>query len=289
VRVYRFVENLKPLKMKNLTLLTTISLLIFVFTSRAQDTIPNNNFEYWLSNTNPENWNTVNDLLPFGNAACFQSTDGYEGDYALFMKTIDLDGLIVPGVTSLGTIGMGFTEGGVPFQSRPESLSGYFKHPSTGDMVMLAIEFFKNGEIIGFANWATSDSIPDYTQFTVPITFTSAEEPDTMNITILTDQNVLGSALTLDALSFTFPPVNVEELKSNNVEIYPNPCFDFLNFTSEKNVRSVEVLTLSGDIIYVKQNMEGASKLDMRDLPKGLYILRFSSDEAIFQQKIVKN
>jgi hypothetical protein len=275
--------------MKNLTLITTLFVLFIAFEVDAQDTIPNNNFENWQSTTDPSHWSTVNELLPFGFSACFQSTDAYEGEFALFMKTIDLDGLLVPGVASLGTIGMGFSEGGVPFKARPESLTGYFKHPSSDDMVMLAAEFYRNGEEIGSAYWATADSVSEYTLFTVPVTFYTTEEPDTLNITILTDQNVLGSTLTLDALSFNFPPVQVKELKSDRIKIYPNPCFDYLHFSSDKNIEAIQVLAMSGHIVLEKQHSAETSKIDLQELPKGMYIARFISGDYIFHQKIMKN
>jgi len=275
--------------MKNLTLIISLSILLISYATHAQDTIPNSNFENWQTATDPLYWSTVNELLPFGFSACFQSTDAYEGEFALFMKTIDLDGLLVPGVASLGTIGMGFSEGGVPFKARPESLTGYFKHPSSDDMVMLAAEFYRNGEEIGSAYWATADSVSEYTLFTIPVTFYTTEEPDTLNITILTDQNFLGSTLTLDALSFNFPPVQVKEYKSDEVKIYPNPCIDYLYFSSDKNIEVIEVLTMSGHIVLEKQNSGESSKIDLQKLPKGIYIVRFISTDYIFHKKIMKN
>ena len=112
---------------------------------QAQDTIPNGSFENWNSSTSPEIWHTVNELLPPGSITCNKTSNSYEGSYALSMKTIDLGGMNVPAVATLGTVGMGFTEGGIPFTGRPESLTGYFKHPSSGDFVMLIVQFFNKG------------------------------------------------------------------------------------------------------------------------------------------------
>jgi len=274
--------------MKKIALLTTFAFALVSFNLMAQDTIPNPNFENWLSNTNPESWNTVNDLLPFGNACCFQSTDSYEGDYALFMKTIDMEGLLVPAVTSLGTVGMGYTEGGIPFKSRPESLTGYYKHPSAGDVVMLSAEFFRNGETIGHAYWATSDSVAEYTLLNIPVTFISAEEPDTLNITILTDQNILGSTLTLDGFMFNYPPVLQEEINSVNVNVYPNPTKDFLQIEYGKIVDKLQISNLNGHVILEKHGIQKLERINIQALPKGTYIMRLQCGTSVYHKKIIK-
>jgi hypothetical protein len=155
----------------------------------AQDTLPNPDFEQWITNTIPNSWSSTNTLLPPGNIVCFRTTNSQTGNYAVQLKTIDLDGMAVPGVLTLGYVGMGFTAGGIAFTQKPLSLKGYIRHPSYGDEVMIIAEFYKNGNQIGSGFWSTTDSIGDYTEFVAPIVFQSMDTPDTLNITIITDQN----------------------------------------------------------------------------------------------------
>jgi hypothetical protein len=274
--------------MKKITLLIGIIFLQGAISLQSQDSIPNYSFEDWNTSTSPANWHTVNELLPPGKIACNQTTNSFEGSYALSMKTIDLDGMLVPAVASLGIVGMGFTEGGIPYSGRPESLNGYFKHPSTGDAVMLAVQFYKQGVQIGGGYWSTSDSVADYTQFIAPISFSSADFPDTLNITILTDQYVLGSTLTIDALEFEFPPVNISEAIQNSIKVYPNPCSDYISIETGENLNSVRVINLSGRVVLEKHEVDNDSPIDLKGIPEGMYILQVETENATIQQKIVK-
>ena len=266
-----------------------VTLMIFGnITIKSQDTIPNGNFENWNTNTSPANWSTVNNLLPLGFFACNQTTNSYEGTYALSMKTIDLDGMLVPAVATLGIVGMGFTEGGVPFTGKPESLKGYFKHPSSGDAVMLAVQFYNQGNQIGGGSWSTSDSIGEFTMFEVPINFTSVLMPDTMNITILTDQNVLGSNMIVDALHFEYPPVKVEEAYYNSIKVYPNPCHDFIFIKNEEKINSIKVMNIAGTVFIHEDIYTNQPGIDLSNLPEGLYILEIGAGGKVYHQKIIK-
>jgi len=237
--------------MKNYALLIGMIFMFETFALHSQDTIPNSNFENWNTNTSPANWNTVNNLLPAGSFACNRTTNCYEGLYALSMKTIDLGSMLVPAVATLGVVGMGFTEGGIPFTQRPELLKGYFKHPSSGDAVMIAVQFYKQGIQIGGGYWSTSDSVADYTQLIAPISFTSSYYPDTMNITMLTDQYTMGSNMIIDALQFEYPPVDVNEVQQNSIHVYPNPCSNFISVKTEENISSLQIINMAGkSIIY---------------------------------------
>ena len=143
--------------MKKIIILLLVFIPVLVSNLFTQDTIPNGYFENWFSNTLPHNWHTTNSMLPPGVVNCNQSGNSYEGDYALQLKTINMEGTIVPAVATLGELGFGYTIGGIPVNSRPDALNGYFIHPSSGDEVMVAIQFFKEGVEIGGGYWSTTD------------------------------------------------------------------------------------------------------------------------------------
>jgi len=129
--------------MKITSLILFASLIFSFHITNGQDTIPNRNFETWYNPTTPAHWESTNLLLPPGNINCNQTTNSYSGEFALQLKTIDLNSIPVPGVATLGTIEMGNTSGGINFTSRPVALHGFFRHPTSGDEIMIAIEFFK--------------------------------------------------------------------------------------------------------------------------------------------------
>lgn len=72
------------------------------------------------------------------------------------------------------------------------------------------------------------------------------------------------------------------ENRISSVNVYPNPCGDWLNVQAERMVR-IELYDLAGSLLYENEGEE--FRLDMRPLASGLYILVV--DGEVF--KIVKN
>ena len=141
---------------------------------------------------------------------------------------------------------------------------------------------------MGSAYWETSDSIAEFTMLVAPITYTTAENPDTMNITIVTDQYTVGSSMVIDALQFEYPPVNVEKVEINSTKVYPNPCNEILTVSSENPIESVQILNMTGKLVLEKRKLGKNSTLHLQDLPSGMYIVRINDEKSSRHQKIMK-
>ena len=275
--------------MTKLHLTFSVILLLATVSLFSQDTIPNRDFEGWITSTNPKHWQTTTGLLPPGYVTSMRTSNSVTGDYAMKLVTIDIDSMPVPGVICLGTIGMGFTEGGIPFTGKPESLKGYFMHPSIGDIVMAVAQFYKNGIEIGGGYWSTIDSVGAYTEFVMPISFQSPEAPDTLNITILTDQQIIGSMLYLDALHFEYTTTAVEERPTDTgLEVYPNPCSDrlFMNVPGE-GPYTASIFSLNGKEMATAAHGEDHS-INTSRLTPGAYVLSVRTQDRIFKNTIIK-
>lgn len=273
--------------MKQLQILLAIAFLTSIQFVFAQDSIPNSDFESWNTGTSPQSWQTVNNLLPPGNFACYQTSNSYSADYALQLKTIDLDGLSVPGVVTLGEVGMGYTSGGIGFTSKPIALKGFYKHPSVGDEVMVFVQFFKNGVEMGGGFWSTTDSVPNYTEFNAPINYQSSEFPDTMNITIITDQYTVGSSLLIDHLTFEYAMTSISDQKEEEVSIYPNPCSTQLFMNLSGNLPTeVRIFDMMGK--QVMHEPQPVKTINTASLPKGMYTVLVSFEERTFSEKLIK-
>ena len=181
----------------------------------SQDTIQNGGFETWYTPNYVQHWQTTNNVLPPGFVNCTQTSNSHTGNFAMQMKTIDMDGYLIPGVLTLGTVGIGFTSGGVPFTGKPVALHLFIRHPSAGDEIFLATEFFLEGEVIGGGSWSTTDSIAEYTEIVIPINYTSNFNPDTMNITLLTDAFTEGSMIQVDDVSVEYPITATSNFKDS--------------------------------------------------------------------------
>jgi len=266
--------------------LTIIIFLAITFQSFAQEFIPNAGFESWIIETVPADWQTTNQFILPDTFNIIKTTDSYSGQYAMQLSTIDYSGIIIPGVATLGILDIGSTYGGIPFNGRPVSFTGYVKHPSTGDEVMIFVEFMKSGNLVGSCSWSTSDSLGSYTQINVPATYFSTEDPDTMNITVLTDSNKPGSKLIIDQLDFEYI-TGIEKDTQDLVHIYPNPVTDFMYLSGSEKIKTVQIFDLSGKLVLKKD--EGAlRRLDLMCLKHGVYIMHVHIGDNIIREKLVK-
>lgn len=273
------------------TLITSILIVFTLSVSFGQDTIPNNSFENWITFDTPKNWQTTNLLLPLGVNNCSQSTDSHTGMYALFMETINLDGLIVPGVATLGTIQFNATTGGVPFDSKPVALKGFYKHPSAGNLALIGVEFFKDGIEIGDASWTITDSVSDYIEFSIPITYYSNLNPDTLNITILTDQFLEGNSLLIDDLEFVYETAEVQVYNMGNKVIsYPNPSQGLFTFDLKgKSETEIQIYNLDGKLIKELMTRSNNVQVDLSFCIPGIYTAIIKQGEEVFLEKIILN
>jgi hypothetical protein len=77
--------------------------------------------------------------------------------------------------------------------------------------------------------------------------------------------------------------VGIPWFTSQWLRIYPNPVSEYLVIESQKNIRIVEVFSLTG-ILQNRAEVTGAGKiiLDVSAFPSGLYILRITSEDNRF-------
>jgi hypothetical protein len=268
--------------------LLTIAVILLTLFSKSQDSIPNSGFEYWFNNGIPKFWQTTNLLLPNGVTNVSKTGNSYDGDWAVNLKTIDLEGTVVPGVATTGIIDFGATYSGVPFTLRPVSLNGFIQHPSSGDEVLIFVEFLKNGILIGSGSWMSSDSLPGFVPFSAPVNFYSPDDPDTMNITILSDPLKVGSMMTIDNLSFEFQITGIKEVLIEKSIAYPNPFRDNLYIDHETTIKSLQIFNLSGQQILIKESGFPVNRINLNYLKPGMYFLMIDTPDGILRQKIQK-
>lgn len=273
------------------TLKTSITLLSLFLTLSifSQGTIPNQDFEAWVNSTSPKNWQSTTQLLPPGFITCQRTDSSHTGSFAIELTTIDLDGWAVPGVITLGTVGIGYTEGGIEFTDKPESLKGFIRHPSSGDQVKVIVQFYNNGNVIGGGAFMTTDSIPGYQEFTAPISYTSSLAPDTMNITILTDMEIPGSTMTIDGLHFQYTTTNTgHNNEKSSLNIHPNPCNNQLYMnTPPGESYEASIYDLNGRTV-ASQAETGKNSLNTSGIPSGTYLLVVKMQNNIYRQKFIK-
>lgn len=75
--------------------------------------------------------------------------------------------------------------------------------------------------------------------------------------------------------------------KNKNINIYPNPVKDILNFTSNDKILKIEIISMDGRKL-IENNMND-DKLNVQNLQKGLYLIKVFTDGKIYTEKFIKD
>ena len=279
------------------TLLLGILSFIVGFSVTAQQ-IPNGDLENWTENVllgyeDPDDWQTPNQYTAL--LSIFTTTkvsDAAEGSYAAKLEAKDVGGFVTPGVITLGSFTVDFINntayltGGIPFTYKPVALTGSWKNlPVSGDFTMIIVYFTKYSsdkgqtDTIGIGQMLGTETIESWTEFSIPIEFTGTEDPDTMNLHVISSnmQNLqLGSAIYVDNLAFEYE-ASVNEI-NNKVEasVFPNPASEYITFSLEENVNAeLSVFNNEGQLIYSNSINGNTHKIDVSLFSPGTYIYSF--------------
>ena len=77
-------------------------------------------------------------------------------------------------------------------------------------------------------------------------------------------------------------------INEKSVRIYPNPVKDILNFTTQDRIIKVEIISMDGKKVFDK-NMNDEKKINIQNLPKGLYLINMLTDKSSQSVKLIKD
>jgi hypothetical protein len=87
----------------------------------------------------------------------------------------------------------------------------------------------------------------------------------------------------------TFTPVStsVSELGQNIISVYPNPANSSLTVQCRDKINSITVMNILGDV--VKEAVQNSVKVDVGELPAGVYFLEVKTGATILNRRFVKS
>ena len=157
-----------------------------------------------------------------------------------------------------------------------------------GDLSMDSINFY-------LADYRFDDNSQDYIvdEWTY-IDLTSLGNVDSLQFTLSsTDVGQFGmntpayflmdNFITRDQATFTSAPK-----LALNLDIFPNPTTDFLNFNWEKQQGIVQIVDLQGRILLEQILQKGNNQVEVNQLARGLYHLQFITQEGTVSKRFVK-
>lgn len=77
-----------------------------------------------------------------------------------------------------------------------------------------------------------------------------------------------------------------ESFSKTEITVYPNPCIDYINFNTDSRLESITIYNSNGQLISIEKLVN--NRIDISQLPSGLYIMRFDTDGKTINKKIIK-
>ncbi len=279
-------------------LLISILFLLFI-TSQTFSQIPNGSFEQW-TNAEPNGWYTNNARYTTINLITVtQTNDSHSGNSALRGEAITWNtGIYAPIITSGKVEDMG-----IPVSERHASLNGFYKFSSVeGDLMYVLVLFYKNEKAIGIAShgYPVADA---YTNFSLPILYTTGDTPDRCLITISfineTSSAHAGSVCYLDDIAFEGTSTSIEEntqvYKFGLSQNYPNPFNPNTRIDyqlSTDGFVSLKIHDLLGnEVATLKNNFELKGKhsltFNASNLASGIYFYQLKTRNYYAAKKLM--
>ena len=105
----------------------------------------------------------------------------------------------------------------------------------------------------------------------------------TITVQVLNDSGVENGDVTL---AFACVSLSTPENERLDLIIYPNPTDNILFIKGNKNLMNVSVYNMLGKEVLSKMN---TNNIDVKVLPKGVYIIKISDDVGQIYRKFIKN
>lgn len=290
---------------KNILTITSAWLL----SASAFAQILNPGFENWTSQgsySTPDNWGNLNATTSFASVyTCNKGTPGNPGTSYVKLSSKSVPGIgVVPGLIASGTLNVtSMKASGFAYTTRSQNFTGSWQFMSSGSdtgMVSVVLSAWNSSmnmrDTIAYSMQKLSGMVMSWTNFSLPLTYLSSANPDTVTI-ILSSSGpapVAGSYLYVDNLAFNGTVAGIKNISAiNSVSIYPNPATDHAAvefYLSKTSSLKLQVIDLSGKI--VKEISEASASgmikrdLDLAGMAKGLYFVKIATENGTEVRKI---
>jgi hypothetical protein len=286
----------------------------------AQAQIPNPGFENWTtvgSYEIPDNWGTMNHTTAtYSVYTATKATPGSPG--ASYLKltskttgTSVTNGIAVSG--KLDTVNM-LPKSGFAFTQRPASFSGKWQHmiygSSQGSVKVITTKWnsmMNMRDTIAHAEQTLGGMVMNWANFSMNLMYMdSLNYPDSCIIVLQSSGSnpTNNDYLWVDNLAFTgtvavvtntTSTVGIKENQNSqqHLLLFPNPTGESVqvafSLTQSQNI-SIEMYDASGKVVYSRTKLlSGDTKelIDVKDLPKGAYVVKVSGKEISETKKII--
>ena len=83
-------------------------------------------------------------------------------------------------------------------------------------------------------------------------------------------------------------PLNIkEEAMLTMVRPYPNPSVGGFTFSSSKEIKKIEVRSVTGELVYQSNFKALIAQIDLTSQPDGMYVANVISDVGVVSERII--
>jgi hypothetical protein len=190
-----------------------------------------------------------------------------------------------------------------PFTARPDSVAIWVKYtPSGTDTAQVKVILHTGAgsqpptpanmpNRVGFAQINITGNVSSWTRYVVPFTYFSTVNPEYI-LVILTSgagfEALEGSIALFDDLEMIYNANSIDDIKEPQPLVYTSGHTLYLDKlpASYFNNSTIEILSVSGAIVYSQALNSSRITLDQGVISDGLYILRITGSEKSLVQKI---
>lgn len=302
----------------------SIAFLTSTFIVKAQNQIPNSNFENWTTAANGTDsligWSSSNSIVINPVISLYKDTSAYEADFAANLVTAPFGiiqystvGVLVNGEATFSYGGGGgganvdyATGGGTPIAYKPTALKGFYKTTTltAGDQPFAKVLLTKYNstlnqrDTVSYAEYNFSTAAA-YTAFSIPLVDLLPNEiPDTITTIFYSsdprfvNQFSVWSNLYLDSLHL-FPTittdVTINSATQADIKIFPNPSTG--KFSIENKANKAKHITIYNNLGLIIKSFHIASdellSIDLNEYPAGLYYINTNTPSSLSQIIII--
>ena len=278
---------------------TSVMLSISVFGQ-----IPNASFENWTNKgnyENPDGWSTMNNTT--ANFSVFTATKGTPGNPGISYLKLTSKRVGNEVVTGLAVSGLldsitKIPKSGFAYSERPKSFIGKWQYmavePGLIDITLTKWNTVKNKrDTIAKADFILVDMVMFWDNFKIDFNYLKSDFPDSCTIFLNPSGRTpsAGDYLWLDNLAFegnVSTGINEYKDRTSSFNISPNPVSEviLIDLNDLKlNSAKIELIDMRGTVLVMKKvDQFNIQAIDIRNLSKGNYIVRLTSD-LIFEEK----
>ena len=86
---------------------------------------------------------------------------------------------------------------------------------------------------------------------------------------------------------YVFFSVGVTKNSINNLVIYPNPAYDFINIEYISTITSVRIMDAIGEIVYSARSSSNSISVLLKDINQGRYLIEISTTDGKFYRPLI--